>query len=115
MKKSTQGALLSFLVYPGLGQLVLGLKSSGVAFAVLSTIGLLVIVYRLTMRIYQAADPLISLLANHSLSLSRAVDILNQSSYSSWRVEGLSLLCLALCWIAAGMHASFAGGRTEDG
>ena len=115
MKESTKGALLSFLVYPGLGQLVLGFKSSGVLFAALSTGCLLLISYRLTMRIYQALDPIISLLANNSLSLSKAVEILNQSSYSSWRVEGFSLGALLLCWVAAGLHAYFAGGRIKDG
>jgi hypothetical protein len=113
MKESTKGALLSFLVYPGLGQLVLGFKSSGVFFAVLATFCLLVIVYRLTMRIYQALDPMISLLANNSLSLSKTIEILNQSSYSSWRVEGLSLAFLMFCWIAAGLHAVLAGGRID--
>ena len=115
MKESIKGALLSFLVYPGMGQLVLGLKSSGVFFAVLSSIGLLFIVYRLTMRLYQSIDPIISLLANNSLSLNKAVEIIKQSSYSSWRTEGFSLIFLIFCWIAAGLHAYFAGGRIENG
>lgn len=115
MKESTKGALLSFLVYPGLGQLVLGLKSSGIFFAVFSSISLLVVVYRLTMRGYQAIDPMLSLLADNSLSLSKAVDIFNQSSYPNWRVESISLLFLVICWIASGLHAFYAGSRTEDG
>lgn len=115
MKESTKGALLSFLVYPGVGQLVLGLKSSGVFFTVLSSISLLVIVYRLTMRVHQAMDPIIALLANNSFSLGKVVELFSQSAYSSWRTEGFSLIFLIFCWIAAGLHAYFAGGRIGDG
>jgi len=117
MKESTKGALLSFLIYPGLGQLVLGFKSSGVLFAVLSTTGLLVIIYRFTLRIFHAIDPILSSLANNTLSLSKIIEIVNESSYDSWRVESISLVFLFLCWIAAGVHAHLAGGRIdrEDG
>jgi hypothetical protein len=60
MKESTKGVLLSGLVYPGLGQFVLEAKFSGVLFAILTTAGLLVIFYRLTVRIYHALDPILS-------------------------------------------------------
>jgi hypothetical protein len=113
MKESTKGALLSFLVYPGLGQLVLGFKSSGVLFAVLSTTSLLVIIYRLTLRIYQAIDPILSSLANNTLSLSKIIEIINQSSYDSWRVESLSLIFLVACWITAGVHAYLVGRKMD--
>ena len=113
MKESTKGALLSFLIYPGLGQLVLGFKSSGVLFAVLSTTGLLVIIYRFTLRIFHAIDPILSSLANNTLSLSKIIEIVNESSYDSWRVESISLVFLVLCWIAAGVHAHLAGGRID--
>ena len=113
MKESTKGVLLSALVYPGLGQLVLGSRLSGVLFAALSTAALLVIIYRFTIRIFHAIDPVLSSLANNTLSLSKIIEIVNQSSYDSWRVESLSLIFLVSCWIAAGVHAYFAGQRID--
>ena len=113
MKESTKGALLSVLVYPGLGQLVLGLKISGVLFAVSATAGLLVILYRITLRFFHALDPILSSLADNSLNLSKFFEIVSRSPDDSWRVEGISLLCLLLCWIAAGLHAYLAGQRID--
>ena len=114
MKESTQGALLSALVYPGLGQLVLGLKISGSLFAALTTAGLLVIIYRLTMRIFDALDPILSSLADNTLNWSKLIGIVNLSPYDSWRVEGISLVFLLLCWIVAGLHAYRAGQRIDQ-
>jgi hypothetical protein len=39
MKNSTKGMLLSGLIYPGLGQLILGHVFSGIIFVLLATIG----------------------------------------------------------------------------
>ena len=114
MKDSTQGALLSLLVYPGAGQLALGLKTSGILFAVLATAGLLVIIFRITVRIFQALDPILSSLADNSLNSSKFFEILNRSPYDSWQVEGISLGFLLLCWIAAGLHAYLAGRRIDQ-
>ena len=113
MKESTKGALLSFLVYPGLGQLVLGLKISGVLFAVLATAGLLVVIYRITVRIFHALDPILSSLADNSLIWSKFIEIVSRSPYDSWRVEGISLVFLLLCWMAAGVHAYLAGQKID--
>ena len=109
MKESTKGVLLSVLVYPGLGQLVLGAKLSGGLFAVLSTAAFLVIIYRFTMRILHAIDPILSSLSSNALSFRKVIDLINQSSYDSWRVETVSLIFLLSCWIAAGAHAYFVG------
>jgi hypothetical protein len=111
MKASTQGALLSLLVYPGVGQLSLGLKGSGMLFAGFATAGLLVVIFRITDRIFQALDPILSSLADNSLNWHAFFEIVSRSSYDSWKVEGISLLFLLLCWIAAGVHAYLAGRR----
>ena len=113
MKESTKGALLSFLVYPGVGQLVLGLKFSGILFAVLTTAGLLVVIYRITLRAFHALDPILSSLADHTLNFSKIIEIINHAPYDSCRIEGISLVFLVLCWIAAGVHAYLAGGRID--
>lgn len=113
MKKSTQGALLSLLVYPGVGQLSLGLKGSGVLFAGFTTAGLLVVIFRVTGRIFQALDPILSSLSDNSLNWHKFFEIVSRSSYDSWQVEGIGLLFLLFCWITAGVHAYLAGQRID--
>jgi hypothetical protein len=113
MKESTKGALLSALVYPGLGQMVLGLKFSAALFAVSTTAGLLVIIYRLTMRIYYAFDPVLSSMADSTLNWPNFIEILNLSPFDSWRVEGVSLVLLLSCWVAASVHAYLAGRKID--
>jgi len=113
MKESTKGALLSLLVYPGVGQLALGLRISGVFFAGLATAGLLVIIFRITVRIFHALDPILSSLANNSLIWSKFLEIVSRSPYDSWQVEGICLVFLFLCWIAAGLHAYVAGREVD--
>jgi len=113
MKESIKGALLSALVYPGLGQLVLGLKFSGTLFAVSTTAGLLVVIYRLTIRIDHALDPILTSLADNSLTWRKLIEIVNRSPYDSWRVEGISLVFLLSCWAAAGVHAYLAGQKID--
>jgi hypothetical protein len=113
MKESTKGALLSVLVYPGLGQLVLGSKLSGAFFAVLTTAGLLVVIYRLTVRIYHALDPMLISLADNTLNWSKLIDIVNRSPFDSWRVEGISLVFLLSCWAVAVVHAYFVGQKID--
>jgi hypothetical protein len=113
MKASTKGALLSFLVYPGAGQLALGLKISGVLFAVLATAGLLVIIYRVTVRMYYALDPILSAAANKVLQWNLFINIIRRGHYDSWQVEVLCLGFLLVCWMTAGVHAYFAGRRVD--
>ena len=114
MKESTKGALLSLLVYPGLGQLLLGLKFSGAMFAALTTAGLLVITYRITVRMFHALDPILSSVADRTVQWSDIVDIIRHGHYDSWQVEGIGLTFLLLCWLAAGIHAYFAGRRVDN-
>jgi hypothetical protein len=113
MKASTKGALLSLLIYPGVGQLALGFKISGVLFAVLATAGLLVVLFRITVRVFHALDLILSSLAENTLHWSKLFQIVSRSPYDSWQVEGISLVCMLLCWIAAGLHAYLAGQRID--
>jgi hypothetical protein len=114
MKESTKGALLSLLVYPGLGQLLLGLRFSGVLFAVLATAGLLVIIYRITLRMLHALDPILSSAADKTLQWNELVKILRHGRYDSWQVEGICLIFLLVCWMVAGVHAYIAGRKIDD-
>ena len=113
MKESTKGSLLSALVYPGLGQLVLGSKWSGVLFTSLTTVGLLVIIYRMTMRFYRSLDQIPTLLTGDPHDLGKLFTILDQSAYSSWSTELGCLLIVAVCWVASIIHAYWAGSRLD--
>jgi TM2 domain-containing membrane protein YozV len=45
MKESTKGVLLSGLVYPGLGQLILGRITTGIIFILLTTTGFFIFIH----------------------------------------------------------------------
>ena len=113
MKESTKGALLSLLVYPGLGQLLLGFRISGVLFAVLTAAGLLVIIYRITIRMFHALDPILSSAADKNLQWGEVINIIRQGPYDTWQVESICLIFLLVCWLTAGVHAYFAGSRID--
>ena len=113
MKESTKGALLSLLVYPGLGQLLMGLKISGGFFAGMTTAGLLVIMYRITVRMVHAIDPILSSAADKTLQWSEFLRIIRHGPYGSWQVEGIGLIFLLLCWVVAGIHAYVVGRRID--
>ena len=113
MKESTKGALISALVYPGLGQLVAGSKWSGISFASLTTAGLLVIIYRITMRFYLALDQIPSILTGNLRDLGKLFTILDQSAYPDWSIELYGLILVAICWIGSIIHAYWAGSRLD--
>ena len=113
MKESTKGTLLSALVYPGLGQLVLGAKWSGLSFAVLTTAGLLVIIYRLTIRIYLALTQIPYTLTGNLRDLGKIFTIIDQSAYPDWSTELFCLIIVAICWVASIIHGYWAGRRLD--
>lgn len=112
MNESIKAVLLSALVYPGVGQFVLGSKISGALFAGLTSAGLAVIFYRLTMRTYHAIDPILASLADNILTWNKLIEILN-SRYENWRLETISLAFLLACWVVAGVHAYYAGQKID--
>ena len=113
MKESTKGALLSALVYPGLGQLLLGARFSGVLFAVLTTTGLLIFIYRLTIRISRAMDQILPALTGNLGDLRKIFAIIDQSTYSDWSGEIISLMVVVICWGASIIHAYWVGCRLD--
>ena len=113
MKESTKGVLLSGLVYPGLGQLVLGAKFSGVLFAILTTAGLLVFIYRLTVRIYHALEHSVPVKDNNTLNWNQFIDILSHSSYNGWHIEVIGLVLVLSCWTFSCLHAYLVGQKMD--
>lgn len=114
MKQSIKGALLSGLVYPGSGQLILGRIFAGGMFIVLSTIGMGVLLYRIAKRLYQILDQVLPMLAQDDLDFSKLIDSMDQSAYSSWDVEFISFFLFVICWVAAAIHAYVVGKRIDN-
>ncbi len=114
MKQATKGMLLSGLVYPGLGQLLSGHVRSGVIFALGTTAGLIVLVYRLMQRILRAMDQILPLLADDALDLQFLKELLGGVSAGGWGVENASLIVIVGCWLAAIAHAYFVGKKIDS-
>jgi hypothetical protein len=97
MKNSTKGMLLSGLVYPGLGQLILGCVFSGIIFALLATAGFSVLLYRIVQRTLRVIDQILPLLADKRLDVHALVELLNRDFAGGWRLENICLIGIAVC------------------
>jgi hypothetical protein len=113
MQPATKGVILSGLVYPGIGQIFLGRKYSGLGIIIVSTIALVVLIYRVVIRFYRSLDPLIDLLMEKSLTFQSVKMVFNQSGYVSWKVELISLTVFVFCWVGAMVHAYYLGLNTD--
>ena len=115
MKPATKGVILSGLVYPGIGQIFFGRKYSGLGIVIVSTIALVVLIYRIVVRFYRSVDPLINLFMEKSMTFQSVKMVLNQSGYVSWNVELISLTVFVFCWLVAMVHAFYLGLNTDAG
>jgi hypothetical protein len=113
MKASTRGMLLSGLVYPGVGQLLLGHKPSGIMLVLGTSAGLIVLTYRLVHRVYRVMDQAISRLVDNALDMKALTELIEHSSIGGWGVEKISLIVVIGCWLAAIVHAYFVGKKIE--
>ena len=114
MKESTRGVLLSGLVYPGLGQLILGQVTAGVLFMLLTTAGLFVFIYRIVQRAVRLIDEILPLLANNEIDVNTLNEQLSRDSAGGWGAETISLIAVAGCWLAAMVHAYFVGRKIDQ-
>ena len=114
MKKSTKGILLSGLVYPGVGQLILGRIASGIVFIILATAGLIVLIYCFVQRAFHVIDELSPLLADNRLDVTTLNETLSRDSAVEWGLEMISLIVIAGCWLAAIVHAYFVGKKIDQ-
>ena len=101
MKPATKGAILSGLCYPGAGQMFFGRIYLGLGIITVSTIALVVFIYRIAIRIYRSIDPLLDMLATKSLTFHKFKLSLSQTGYASWDLELISLIFLVFCWFAS--------------
>lgn len=113
MKESVKGVILSGLVYPGVGQLVAGSVLTGAGFVSVTTAGLLIILYRLTQRIYHAIDQLLALLNGETPNIATFIQLISRSTYKNWRVESFCLILVMCCWLVSILHAYLIGRKRD--
>ena len=109
MKPATKGVILSGLVYPGTGQMFLGRIYMGLGIITVSTIALIVLIYRMAIRIYRGIDPLFEMLVTKYMTFQNIKSMLNQTGYAGWDLELISLIVFIFCWVAAMVHAYYLG------
>ena len=114
MKASTRGMLLSGLVYPGLGQMILGRLASGITLALLATITFVVLIYRVVERVYRLIDQIVPLLADNALDVATLKELLSRDAACGWGVEKICLIGLVICWVVAIGHAYFVGKKIDS-
>ena len=105
--------LLSGLVYPGLGQLILGHVFSGVALVLLATTGFSIFLYRIMQRLWRVIDQILPLLAEKKLDVHTLIELLNQDPAGGWWLENISLIGVVGCWLFAVGHAYFVGRKID--
>ena len=114
MRPATKGAILSGLCYPGTGQMFFGRIYLGLGIIAVTTIALVVLIYRIVMRLYRSMDALLDLLATKSTTFQKFTLSLSQTGYADWDLEKISLVVFLFCWLASAMHAYFLGKLGEQ-
>jgi hypothetical protein len=114
MKASTRGMLLSGLVYPGLGQMILGRMASGVILALLATVAFIVFIYCVFERASRLIDQVLPLLADKGFNVAALKELLYRDSGGGWGVEKICLVGLAGCWLFAIGHAYVVGKKMDQ-
>jgi hypothetical protein len=114
MSKALKGALLSGLVFPGLGEFVLKSYGRGVAFVVLTLaclgtlVGTAVQRAEVALEVVQAAGEAVDL-DTISKAASDAV------THGGGGLALAALLLLALCWVASIVDAYWIGRKADAG
>ena len=115
MNRSSKAALLSGLVFPGVGQMFLGRKLLGVAFIGLTAAGIAGIVAGLMQRLPLIMDLLQKELQQGTLDSARILEISNQAAASgATALENIGMILVVSCWVASIVHAFVAGDRQTD-
>ena len=109
MKQTTKGVFLSGLCYPGAGQMFFGRIYLGLGIITASTVALVVLIYRITIRIYRSIDLLVEMLTTKSLTFQKIKFLLSQTGYAGWDLELIGLIVFVFCWIASSVHAYYLG------
>ncbi|MEN8142368.1 MAG: hypothetical protein ABFQ82_02070 [Thermodesulfobacteriota bacterium] len=113
MNKALKGALLSGLVFPGLGQVVLKHYKRGVVIMLTVLVSMVVIVVKaigLALTILEKLD-----LEGGAISLTTITDAATQASANSGSpTDNLLLLLIIGCWLISTVDAYLLGKRKDS-
>jgi hypothetical protein len=112
MKNSWKGALLSGLVFPGLGQIILRHYKRGIALMLAVSISLLVIVVKATRLAFAILEKIES--EGCAIDIRTIVDAATQAFTTSDRlIYNFILLWIIFCWII-GVIDAYSLGKKKD-
>jgi hypothetical protein len=109
MKKAIKGALLSGLVYPGLGQYVLGRKVIGATCMAIITACIVYIVTKIITLISVILDQMTQAVAKGSLDTFNALETTLKTVHESSLLGNAVPIVILLCWIGSIIHAYLIG------
>jgi hypothetical protein len=115
MKKSLTGVILSGLVFPGFGQIVLGKKGIGVGLIVGTNLGLACLFYSIIKRIPLLLEQIQPELEAGTLDFEKILSLsLNFSIIGGGSLlEEISVVLMAGCWLFAVGHAWHLGSKQD--
>ncbi len=114
VKKSFKGALLSCLVYPGLGQYVLGRKGIGTTYMAVITACIVYIVIRMIKLIPVILEQMTQMMAKGPLDIFSLLEISLKTVNGSSLLDNAVPIVILLCWIGSTIHA-YQIGKELDG
>ena len=112
MKKSIKGALLSGLVFPGVGQIVLRHYKRGIAFVLITLAGLVLIIMKAVQQALIVVEKIQSMDGSIDMSTISNAAIQVTTTYDSL-IFNLALLVIALCWIISIVDAYKTGKKMD--
>jgi len=112
MKKSIKGALLSGLVFPGAGQIVLKHYKSGIAFMLTTLACLVLIIMKTVQQTLIIVEKIGSIEGVIDMSTISNAAVQGTTTYDSL-IFNLALLIISLCWIISIVDAYNTGKKMD--
>ncbi len=110
MKPSTKGALLSGLIFPGIGQMSLGHRALGMLFIIMTVFGMTGIICGLIRKLPPLVQQVMREAQQGGMDYSRIFELSFQVAHShNWWLEKASIYMVLLAWIVSTGHAFIAG------
>lgn len=114
MKPWLKGALLSGLVFPGLGQVVLRRRKTGMGFVLVTVAGIIGLIYGIVQQMQLVLARLTPELEQGTLTMGRIFEEAHRLTESgTMTVTGISIWVIVVCWLAAIVHAIRQGIKME--